>query len=369
MIAKKTIVFTGTHPTPALAVIKKLQENPSEWEIYYLGRKYTMEGSRFPSPESLLLPKEKVKFISIPAGRLQRHFTIWTIPSLLRIPLGFMVSLYWLAKIKPQVICSFGGYVSVPVIIAGKILGIPSLTHEQTATVGLANKINGYFVDRVAITFPDSRKFFPEKKVILTGNPIRQEIFQKGQPLYQFAQKRPQIYLTGGSQGAEILNKTIWSILPQITKAYNLIHQCGDHDYPKLQEKYRQLPQKIAQAYFLTNYLDPSSIGWAFNSDLIISRSGANTVLEIGALGKPAILIPLPKTANNEQVANASLLARQGGAIIIDQKDLSGPKLLAVVEKMMTNLSYYQKKAQKIKKQIKTDAAQRLVEELEKLIS
>jgi UDP-N-acetylglucosamine--N-acetylmuramyl-(pentapeptide) pyrophosphoryl-undecaprenol N-acetylglucosamine transferase len=365
---KKTIIITGTHLTPALAIIRKLQESPEEWQIYYLGRKHTMEADKSPSPESSLLPKEKVKFISIPAGRLQRCFTVWTIPSLLRVPLGFIISLYWLAKIKPDVICSFGGYVSVPVIIAGKLLGIPSLTHEQTATVGLANKINGHFVNRVAITFPDSRKFFPKKKTILTGNPIRPEILQSHQPLYQFFLERPQIYLTGGSQGARILNESIWAILPQITKKYNLIHQCGNYDYPKLQEKYHRLPQKIRQAYFLKNYLESSSVGWALNSDLIISRSGANIILEIGVLGKPAILIPLPKTANNEQVANANFLAAQGGAIIINQKDLSGPKLLAAIEKVMNNLAYYQKKAQKTKRQIKTNAAQRLVEELVKLI-
>lgn len=364
---KKTIFFTGTHLTPALAVIKELKKDPKRWQIYYLGRKYTMEGDKTQSPESLLLPKEGVKFINIPAGRFQRHFTCWTIPSLLRVPLGLVVSLYHLAKIKPNAICSFGGYVSVPVIIAGKLLGIPSLTHEQTITVGLANKINGRLVNRVAITFPESEKFFPKNKIVLTGNPIRPEIFQKDQAPYRFPQKKPQIYLTGGSQGAQILNETIWSILPKIVKNYNLIHQCGHRDYSKWQKKYHRLPKEIKQAYFLTSYIESRFIGWALSSDLIISRSGANTILEIGALGKPAILIPLPKTTHNEQILNAEFLASRGGGIIINQKSLSAPKLLIAIEQVMDNLSYYQEKAQKLKKQIKTDAAKRLVKELQKL--
>ncbi|MDD3679418.1 MAG: UDP-N-acetylglucosamine--N-acetylmuramyl-(pentapeptide) pyrophosphoryl-undecaprenol N-acetylglucosamine transferase [Candidatus Shapirobacteria bacterium] len=366
---KKTIVITGTHLTPALAIIKELKKEPEKWEIYYLGRRYTMEGDKTASAESLLLPEKKINFVGIPAGRLQRRFTGWTIPSLLKVPLGFFTSLYHLAKIKPHVICSFGGYVSVPVIMAGKFLGVPSLTHEQTITVGLANRINGWLVDRVAITFPQSQKFFPKKKTVLTGNPIRSEIFQQSPALYRFLKKQPQIYLTGGSQGANILNKTVWPILPQLTEKYNLIHQCGGHDYPKLQRKYQQLSKKIKDAYFLVNYIKPDSIGWAFSSELIIGRSGANTILEIAALGKPAILIPLPKTSHNEQFLNARFLADQGGAVIISQQELSGKKLLKTIDQVFSNLNKYQHRAQKLKKQINTDAAKKIVDQLQQLIT
>ncbi|KUK84247.1 MAG: UDP-N-acetylglucosamine--N-acetylmuramyl-(pentapeptide) pyrophosphoryl-undecaprenol N-acetylglucosamine transferase [Microgenomates bacterium 39_6] len=365
---KKTIVITGTHLTPALAIIEELKKSSSpKWEIYYLGRRYTMEGKKNQSPESLLLPQKKIKFINIPAGRLQRRFTVWTIPSLLKIPLGFIASLYHLNKIKPDVICSFGGYVSVPVMAAGKILSIPSLTHEQTTVVGLANRINGYFADLVAITFPQSKKFFPASKTIVTGNPLRPEIFQKDNNLYQFSQKKPQIYITGGSQGAQIINKAVWSILPQLTKKYNLIHQCGANDYPKLIKKYQKLPKKIKDSYFLVDYIRPKSIGWALDSDLIIGRSGANTVLEIAALGKPAILIPLPKTSQNEQFFNALYLTNHGGGVIIEQKNLSEKKLLKTIDHIFANFEKYQAKAKRLKKEIKLDASSRIVNKLQKL--
>ncbi len=365
----KKVVITGSHLTPALAVIDQLKKDLPSWQIYYLGRKYAMEGDSSPSRESLVLPQKKITFIAIPAGRLQRHFTRWTILSLLRVPLGFFASLYYLTKIKPDVICSFGGYVSVPVIMAGKILGISSLTHEQTITVGLANKINGLIVDRVAITFPQSQSFFPKEKVVLTGNPIRPEIFQQNQPPYQFAFSRPRIYLTGGSQGASILNQTILSILPQLTDKYNLIHQCGSHDYPKLKKGYQALPLKIRQAYFLTDYLDHNSIGWALSSDLIIGRSGANTVLEIAILGKPAILIPLPKTAHNEQLLNAQFLANKGSALIVNQNELSSKRLLVEINRIMLNLNKYLYQAKKLKKQIKPNAAKEIINQLQELVS
>lgn len=364
---KKTIVITGTHLTPALAVIDQLRKAPEKWQIYYFGRRYTMEGKRNPSPESQLLPAQKITFINIPAGRLQRRFTPWTIPSLLKVPLGFAVSLYHLIKIKPDVLCSFGGYVSVPVVVAAKILGIPSLTHEQTAAAGLANRINSLFVDRIAITFPQSRQFFPKEKTVLTGNPIRPEIFSSPKPLYQFSCPKPQIYLTGGSQGASILNQIVWEILPQLTTRYNLIHQCGGHDYPKLKKKYQTLPQKIKSSYFLVDYLGPESIGWALNSDLIIGRSGANTVLEIAALGRPAILIPLPKTAHDEQRKNAKFLTSAGASKIIEQKNLSGPILLAAIEEVMTNEKQYRLQAQKLKSKINLNAAANIVKQIQQL--
>lgn len=367
IVMKKTIVVTGTHLTPALAVIDQLRKTPEKWQIYYFGRRYTMEGKRVLSPEFRLLPAQKITLVNIPAGRLQRRFTLWTIPSLLRIPLGLVISFYHLVKIRPDVICSFGGYVSVPVVIAAKVLGIPGLTHEQTAAVGLANRINGLFVDRIAITFPQSRQFFPKEKTVLTGNPIRPEIFSSSKPLCRFPHPKPQIYLTGGSQGATALNQTVWKILPQLTARYNLIHQCGGHDYPRLKKSYQTLPKKIKDSYFLIDYLGPESIGWALNSDIIIGRSGANTVLEIAALGQPAILIPLPKTAHDEQRKNAKFLTSAGAGKIIEQKNLSGPILLTTIEEILANQKKYRLRAQKLKSKINLDAAGKIVKQIQQL--
>lgn len=364
----KTIVVTGTHSTPALATIEELKKDQeNDWQIYYLGRQFSMEGDKTPSPESIVFPEQGVSFIHIPAGRLQRRFTRYTVPSLLRIPWGCLVSLYWLFKIKPNIVCSFGGYVSVPVVLAAKLLAIPSLTHEQTATVGLANKINSFLVNRVAITFPQTRNLFPKGKTILTGNPIRSEIFDTTKPLHQFEKSRPTIYFTGGSQGASSLNEVIWSILPDLARKYNIIHQCGGHDYIKLKKQYRHLKKEVKEAYFLVDYIKSDSVGWALNSDLVVGRSGANTVLELAALARPAILIPLPKSANNEQLLNAHFLADQNQATIINQAEFSDQTLLATINQMMEHLTEYQSSACQVKEQIKTDAATRIVEQIQQL--
>ena len=355
------IIFTGTHFTPALAVIEEIKKK-EPWEIYYLGRKYTLEGEKIPSPESQILPKMGVKFIPIPAGRLQRRFTRWTIPSLLRVPFGLFKALKVILEIKPKVIVSFGGYVGVPVVIAGFLRRVPILIHEQTATVGLANKISARFAQKIAISFPESKTFFPEGKVVFTGNPLRPEIFKSGKPLFPLNEKKKTIYITGGSQGASIINETIEKCLSDLVIQYNVVHQCGAKDYPHFKEK-------KAKDYFPVDYVDNNSIGWVFEkADLVVSRGGANTILELAALGKPAIIIPIPWATHNEQLKNAEFLAKSGVAEILPQEKLNPQNLKDLIEKMMANLSSYQKAGEKLKKTIPRDGAQKIVAEIYKLL-
>lgn len=355
------IIFTGTHFTPALAVIEEIKKK-EPWEIYYLGRKYTLEGEKIPSPESQILPKMGVKFIPIPAGRLQRRFTRWTIPSLLRVPFGFFKALKVILEIKPKVIVSFGGYVGVPVVIAGFLRRVPILIHEQTATVGLANKISARFAQKIAISFPESKTFFPEGKVVFTGNPLRPEIFKSGKPLFPLNEKKKTIYITGGSQGASIINETVERCLLDLVIQYNVVHQCGAKDYPHFKEK-------KAKDYFPVDYVDNNSIGWVFEkADLVVSRGGANTILELAALGKPAIIIPIPWATHNEQLKNAEFLAKSGVAEILPQEKLNPQNLKDLIEKMMANLSSYQKAGEKLKKTIPRDGAQKIVAEIYKLL-
>jgi len=314
-----SIVITGSHLTPALAVIDELKKR-GEKKIYYLGRRYTLEGVKIPSVESRLLPQKGIKFIPIPAGRLQRRFTRYTIPSLLRVPLGVLASLYYLLKIRPKAVISFGGYVSVPVVFAARILGIPSLTHEQTTVLGLANKINSFFTDKIAISFPESARFFPRQKTVLTGNPIRKEIFTVQKPLFKLDPKRKTVYITGGNQGE-----------------YNVIHQCGAKDFPLLKRKKKRLPPDCQKHYFLTDYIFPENIGWVFkNADLVVSRGGANTITELLALKKRALIIPIPWTAHHEQEKNARLIKRAGLGDILPQEKLTPLALRKQIEKLLT---------------------------------
>ena len=356
----RKIVITGGHLTPALAVIHELRKQ-GDWDIYYFGRKYSLEGEKVASVESTLIPQLEVKFIPIIAGRLQRQFTRFTLFSLLKVPVGFFHTFYFLIKIRPNIICSFGGYVSVPVVISGWLLRIPILTHEQTIVFGLSSKINSFFANKIAISFPESLKYFPPQKVIVTGNPIREEVlYVKKMPNFSLGKTSnyPIIYITGGNQGSKTINEAVFQILPDLLKKYYVIHQSGELDFAHLKEKSSLIDSKSLKNYFLTPYVGPESIGWILkNADLIVSRAGANTVYEIAALGKPVIFIPIPWTYQDEQTKNAQMLEKIGLAEIISQKDLSGASLGNMIEKMMRDLNEYKRHSSQAKKIVKLDAA------------
>lgn len=347
--------------TPAQAVITELKKS-ADWEIYYFGRKYATEGEKTLSVESKIIPEMGVKFISITTGRLQRQFSRHTIPSLLRVPFGILQSFYWILKIRPEVICSFGGYVSVPAVISGWILRIPILTHEQTITFGLSSRINSRFVDKIAVSFPDSMTHFPKSKVVLTGNPIRKEVFSLSHELKITNHGLPIIYITGGNQGSRMINKVVTQILPKLLKKYVVIHQCGGADYEDLKFQTSSLKPEEKRNYFLYNYVGPDKIGDVLNqSDLIISRAGANTVCEVAALGKPTLFIPIPWTYQDEQTKNAKMLQKLGIAEILNQNDLSPENLLEKIFLMTENVNQYKKNRETARALIRLDAAERIV--------
>ena len=166
------ILLTGAHFTPAAAVVDKLKKYPNT-KIVYVGRKTTLEGDSSISQESQILPRMGVKFIPIITGRLQREFSFYTIPSLLKIPVGLVQSLYIILSERPKVVLSFGGYVAVPIVAISWLFSIPIIIHEQTSVSGLANKISAFFADKIALSFNQAKL---GEKSIFVGNPLRKEI-------------------------------------------------------------------------------------------------------------------------------------------------------------------------------------------------
>lgn len=380
MMKKIKIAICGGHLTCALATISALHQKEPGVEIIFFGRKHPMEGDPSLSAEYQIIPKLGIKFLPIMAGRLQRRLTKYTLNSLVKIPLGFLQSFCYLAREKPQVICSFGGYLSFPVVSAGWILGIPSITHEQSVVSGLATKLNSFFVKKIAISWSETGKYLKNKKVVLTGNPIRKEIFEMQASdfkLKEFLRNiqsykgRPLIYITGGNQGSHFINETIGEILPRLLKSYFLIHQTGDskiyHDYEDLVTSYRSRVK--SKRYFVTKYIDSADIGAVLNkADLVVSRAGANLVTELLALGKPAILIPLPWAGGSEQEENAKLAEEAGVGQILSQEKLTSYILAQSIDKAIQNLENFKKNALKAKQLIKLDAAERLAEEVLSLV-
>lgn len=331
------IVFTGGHAaTTALAVIQKIKEQGHIWTIYWIGPGRAIEGKKVAPIELSLLPDLGVHVKKITAGRVQRKWTVHTIPSILKIPFGFIHAFYLLLTIRPQVVVSFGGYAAFPVILAAYILGIPTILHEQTMAVGLANKLSGLFADKIALAREVSRKFFPKGKTVVTGNPITKELLTVAPKAKLSA--RPVIYVTGGSRGAQVINKALDEVLEALLVDYQIIHQAGDLDIEYFQERKRKLPDTLDKNYEVFSFVEPWKIQEVYSrADMLVSRAGANTVAEILLTRRPAVLIPIPWSRFNEQYENAKMARSAGIAVILSQEELTGVSLRAHIEKVRSN--------------------------------
>lgn len=366
----KSIIVTGGHLTPALAVIKKLQEEGS-WQILFIGRKHTMEGDRRLSVESQIIPKLGIDFTSISAGRIQRRFAIrYFLPAILKIPLGFFQSFYYIEKFHPDVILSFGGYLAVPVVLAGWLLGIPIITHEQSVLPGLATRFISLFAKKVAVSWKETLKYLSKKKSIFTGNPIRDEILKITHTPCPIPHT-PTIYITGGNQGAHVINEVVRKCLPELLKKYRIIHQCGMvgyyQDWEKLDARRCTLDANLKKRYRLQKWFDSQEAADILTkADLVISRAGANIVYELAFLGKPAIFIPLP--SGREQLINAKKLVRVGLAEILPQSKLTVKSLILSIELLMRNLGKYQKEGKQAEKLVRPDAVEKLIGEVKKCL-
>lgn len=360
------VLVTGSHFTPAQATIEQFQKSNKEIKIFYIGRNYTREGDKTPSLESLVLPKLGVKFLPLITGRLQRSFTVYTIPSLLKIPIGFLQSLYYLIKYKPDVVLSFGGYVAVPVVISAWFLSIPIIIHEQTLVTGIASKITSWFADKIAVSF--NKEFgFDEKKVILTGNPIRGKLINTKlkknhlNPLIK-TKKLPVILITGGNQGSHIINQVVMQILERLVKDYFIIIQTGDSKFKDF-EALEQLKQKQDKSdrLIIKKWLSDSQMAEVLQkADLVVSRAGINILLELVYYRVPAIVIPIPYIYRDEQTINGKYFEKLGVVKILPQTELSGDNLHRYIKNVLKNSHGYKSRAEAAERLVIPDAAKRL---------
>lgn len=340
MDKKNNIVLTGSHAaTTALSTIKEL-ERSGKYNVHWIGTKTAMEGSKIPTIDAIIFPKYNIPFYHIVSGRFQRKFTIWTIPSLIKVFISFIHALILLVKIRPKGILSFGGSSSYPVVVVGKILGIDSVIHEQTVVAGRANQAASKFAKKIALARESSRKYFPNDKCVVVGNPLSEEFLHIKSKL-----KKPKVmtlFVFGGSRGAKVINDTIEEILPQLLNKYRLIHQTGLSEEEKFINIRKKLSDESKEKYEVYGLIDPLEVPKMYElSDIIISRSGANTLSEIMAVKRPAIFIPIPWSYLNEQEMNAKYAADFGSGLIIPQKDLSGKKLIETINMIDKNWEKY----------------------------
>ena len=326
---------TGGHVSPAVAVITRLRERSADegWklDLLYIG---SVAGVERRTMRELGIP-----YTAISTGKLRRYVS-WQTPLDLgwRMPRGTVQAWWALRRFRPDVIFSTGGYVCVPTVIAGRLLGIPSLTHEQTTLVGLANRIAGRFATRVAVSFPKSLGYFRGNKAVVTGNPVRPSVLvgSAGRAATQLGldPDAPTLYITGGAQGSHAINMAVRESLPRLLECCQVIHQCGEgpdgsgDDLRALVEARESLPPELRARYRVQAYVGEELGDVYALASLVLGRAGAGTVNELAALGKPSVLVPLPGAAGGEQEANARALERVGGAIVLLQADLTATNLV-----------------------------------------
>lgn len=365
------IIIVGGHISPALAVIERL---PKGTQILYIGRKHALEGDSAFSLEYQKINSLGIRFVNITTGRLQRKFTRHTLKSLFKLPIGFIQSLIIISGFKPDVIVCFGGYVQIPVAAAAYILNFPVITHEQTRKAGLANKLISPFAKTICISWPESSSYFPSQKTILTGIPLRKEFFTSlrlsgvGAIPSNFKKNGGKIiYITGGSLGAHPINKLIEGSLAKLLEKFYIIHQTGDAkeygDYDRLEKIKDSLPKNLRDKYKLFKFIDPKDTAGIMNSaDLVISRSGMNTVAELMYLEKPCLLIPLPHGQISEQLENARALEKIGLGRILLQEKLTPELLYSQITQFIAKLDEARNKTSLSKKLINYDGAEKLIQ-------
>lgn len=358
------ILITGAHFTPAVAVIEELKKDSKNC-IVYVGRATTMEGDKTESIESKVLPLIGAKFIPIITGRLQRSFTVYTFFSLLKIPIGFLQSIYIILIEKPDVILSFGGYVAVPVVISGWLFSIPIIVHEQTLVLGLSNKISSYFATKLAFAFLGDRKL--DSRSVVTGNPIRNSVINPNKSIASdyknicdtaIKNKLPLIFIVGGNQGSHIINLAVEGIISKLTKIACVIHVAGNN-------KYKDFERLNSLGNFNNKYLVKKWVGDEYGfllqkSDLIISRAGINTLTELAYFEKPSLVIPIPYLYSDEQNKNAIFFKNLGIIEILHQSKLSKDTLLVNIKSMLSNLKTYKYVNKFLEKKVIENASKRL---------
>lgn len=331
------IAVVGGHLNPALCVIENL---PPDVRVIFIGRKYALEGDSALSLEYQKISSLNIPFINLNTGRLQRKFTSRTIPSLIKLPFGFIDSLRILHKHKPDALVCFGGYLQIPLCLAASILRIPIIIHEQTLKAGLANKLMSPLARKICVSWTPSLKYFPSFKTVLTGLPLRKS-FMTQKP--KSAGDPKTIYVTGGSLGAHALNILIEGCLARLLENFQVTHQTGAaveyNDFERLSRLRDSFPPEIRKKYKIFKFIDPEETAQEMNkADIVISRSGINTIAELMYLRKPSILIPLPYGQTNEQLTNARFFEKTETGIVLEQKNLTPEILYSQIIKLTAKL-------------------------------
>jgi UDP-N-acetylglucosamine--N-acetylmuramyl-(pentapeptide) pyrophosphoryl-undecaprenol N-acetylglucosamine transferase len=376
MKTRKTIIFTGGHHNSALLLAKMLKKEGHE--IIWFGHRHSIQGDKNVSAEYLSVVRADISFIELKTGKIHLG-NIWQIIKTIK---AFLFCFFAFAKNRPSLIISFGGYLAVPPVMAAWTLGIPSISHEQTTVLGMANKAMLPFLRKIYLTWP-IKKLAKNKKAVLVGLPIESDNLKacsknmvndllKKVNIDQFFKNHnlPLLVISGGKQGSNFINHLIEKNLNLLLKNWNICHQAGSNlktkDYQRLLKKRQKLSLELKSKYVVLDYVSNFS-NILSAADIVIGRSGAHTVYEILLMGKKMLAIPLPLSFADEQKKNAQKLETAGIGVILEQKDCSSKSFLQTIDDL-SELKVNQTKLESIQSNMPKNALQLMYGDIKKML-
>lgn len=321
----KKILLTGGgtagHVMPHLALIPYLKKN--NYHIDYMGS--------YNGIEKILIKKEGIPYYGIASGKLRRYFDLKNFTDPFRVIFGTFQAIHHIHKLKPNVVFSKGGFISVPVVIGAWFNRVPIVIHESDMTPGLANKIALKFAQKICTTFDSTLKYVPTSKGIHTGSPIRMSVLtgdkNKGLNYTKLPDDKPILMITGGSLGSVAINICLRACLDTLTKTFNIIHQCGKD---RIDTAYNHINGYRQYEFIGTEMADIYAA-----ADIIVARAGSNTITEILALKKPNLLIPLPANqSRGDQLLNASAYEKSGYSMVLAQEHMNPATFIEAIMKL-----------------------------------
>ncbi len=328
----KRIIMTGGgtagHVTPNIALLPILKEHG--YEVSYIGS--------YNGIEKELIEEQGVKYYGISPAKLRRYFDLKNFSDPFKVIKGYFQAKSLLRKIKPDVVFSKGGFVSVPVVIAAGRRHIPTIIHESDITPGLANKLAIPHASKVCCNFPETMSHLPSGKALLTGSPIRAELLSgdaaRGREICGFNENKPILMIIGGSTGAKHVNDAVREVLPSLLETFQVVHLCGSGMKDESLEN--------TDGYVQFEYVKDDLKDLFAAADILISRAGANAICEILALKKPNVLIPLSAAASRgDQILNAKSFTKMGFSYMLEEENLTSDTLLASVDEVYNNRDKY----------------------------
>ena len=369
---------TGGHIFPVVAIIRALKKDPGlqdkNLQIYYIGPKdkFAFEA----------LSQEGVIVKRVMSGKLRRYFTFSSVfknifDILFRIPIGTIQAYLLIKKISPLIIFSKGGYGSLSVVFANQVLKIPMFLHESDSVSGLANRVSAKSAFKIFTSFPIANyKYIPKQKKVETGNPLRKGILggsrEEGIKLFNLVDDKPVILFLGGSQGAKKINQLLLMVLEEVLEKFEVIHQCGKKNFKDTNLLAQAIVKnkKLLEYYHLKDFLSEDELKQALAvCHLVVSRAGAGAIAEIAGAGKPSILVPLSKSAQNHQIKNAYIYGKTGAAIVMEPSNPTPHLLLSQLIFLFSHHQELTKMSKSALRFAKPDAAKTIANHLAKYLN